>query len=139
VNGMKLGWVKLLTASRIMFDIVERDTKWEERYALLILPENLRVDQAMAGRLQTFISAGGAVVATHRSGLVAGTEKSWLEPYGIHYEGMSPFTPAYLVPRVDFTGEIPSYAYALYEGASQSRVEPPAITLAVLGEPLFQC
>ena len=137
-NEMNFGWVKLLTESRIMFDIVERDTKWEERYALLILPENLWVDQAMVGRLQAFISAGGAVVATHRSGLPAGTEKSWLEPYGLHYDGMSPFTPAYMVPRVNFTGEIPSYAYALYEGASQWRVESPAITLAVLGEPLFQ-
>ena len=135
-NEMNFGWVKLLTESRIMFDIVERDTKWEERYALLILPENLWVDQAMVGRLRSFISAGGAVVATHRSGLAAGTEKSWLEPYGLHYEGMSPFTPAYMVPRVNFTG--PSYAYALYEGASQWRVESPAITLAVLGEPLFQ-
>jgi hypothetical protein len=51
---------------------------------------------------------------------------------------MSPFTPAYMVPRVNFTGAIPSYAYALYEGVSQWRAESPAATLAVLGEPLFQ-
>src|SRR5204863_9523465 len=56
----------------------------------------------------------------------------------LHYEGMSPFTPAYMVPRDNFTGDIPSYAYALYESASQWRAEAPATTLAVLGEPLFQ-
>src|SRR5207253_7989030 len=41
-------------------------------------------------------------------------------------------------PKVNFTGDIPSYAYALYEGASQWRAKSPATTLAVLREPLFQ-
>src|SRR5262249_42606169 len=88
--------------------------------------------------LRAFIAAGGAVIVTHKSALLAGTQKSWLEPYGLYYQGVSPFKPAYLVPQVDFTDDIPTYAYALYEGASQWRVEPPATTLAALGEPLFQ-
>ena len=137
-NEVNFGWVKLLTESRVQFDIVERETKWEERYGLVVLPENFWVDQAMASRLHAFIAAGGAVIAAHTSALLAGTEKSWLERYGLHYAGMSPFTPAYMVPKVNFTGEIPTYAYALYEGASQWRAESPAQVLAVLGEPLFQ-
>jgi hypothetical protein len=51
---------------------------------------------------------------------------------------MSPFKPAYMVPRAKFTGDIPPYPYALYEGASRWRARPPAEMLAVLGEPLFQ-
>ena len=51
---------------------------------------------------------------------------------------MSPFKPAYLVPQTNMTGDIPSYEYALYEGASQWRAQSPAVTLALLGEPLFQ-
>jgi hypothetical protein len=137
-NEVNYGWVKLLNESKIQFDIVERDVKWEQRYALVVLPENLSVDQALATRLQAFVAAGGAVMAAHTAGVLAGAEKSWLEPYGLHYAGTSPFTPAYMVPRVEFTGGIPSYAYALYEGASQWRTESPAVTLADLGEPLFQ-
>lgn len=137
-NEVNYGWVKLLTESRVQFDIVERETKWEERYALVVLPENFWVDQATASRLQAFIAGGGAVIAAHMSAVLAGTEKSWLEQYGLHYAGMSPFRPAYMVPKVNFTGDIPSYAYALYEGASQWQAESPARTLAVLGEPLFQ-
>ena len=79
-NEVNYGWVKLLTESRVQFDIVERETKWEDRYALVVLPENLWVDQALASRLQAFIAGGGAVIAAHTSGLLAGTEKSWLEP-----------------------------------------------------------
>jgi hypothetical protein len=137
-NEVNYGWVKLLTESRVQFDIVEREVKWEDRYTLVVLPENLWVDQPLAVRLQAFIAAGGAVLAAHTAGLLAGSEKSWLEQYGLHYAGPSPFTPAYLVPREDFTDGIPSYAYALYEGASQWRVETPAVILAALGEPLFQ-
>jgi len=137
-NEVNYGWVKLLNESRVQFDIVERETKWEDRYGMAILPENLGVDQALASRLHAFIAGGGAVVVAHRAGLLAGTEKSWLDRYGLHYAGMSPFTPAYLVPKAKFTGDIPSYAYALYEGASQWRAESPATTLAVLGEPRFQ-
>jgi hypothetical protein len=137
-NEVNFGWVKLLTESRVQFDIVEREAKWEERYALVVLAENYRVDQAAAERLRSFIAGGGAVIAAHTSGVLAGTEKSWLEPYGLHYSGMSPFTPAYMVPKANFTGDIPPYPYALYEGASQWRGESPAKVLAVLGEPLFQ-
>ncbi len=137
-NEVNYGWVKLLTESRVQFDLVERETKWEERYALVVLPENFRVDRGTASRLQAFIAGGGAVIAAHRSAVLAGTDKSWLQRYGLHYAGMSPFTPAYLVPKVNITGGIPPYAYALYEGASQWRAESPAQVLAVLGEPLFQ-
>src|SRR6516225_5335050 len=137
-NEVNYGWVKLLTESRVQFDIVERETKWEERYALVVLPENFWVNQAMASRLQGFIAGGGAVLAAHTSGVLAGTDKSWLEQYGLDYAGMSPFKPAYMVPRAKFTGDIPPYPYALYEGASQWRVKPPAEVLAFVGEPLFQ-
>jgi hypothetical protein len=137
-NEVNYGWVKLLTESKVQFDIVERETKWDEHYALVVLPENYWVDQATASRLLAFIAAGGAVIAAHTSGVLAGTEKSWLEPFGLHYAGMSPFTPAYMVPKADFAGDIPPYAYALYEGASQWRAESPAEVFAVLGEPLFQ-
>jgi hypothetical protein len=58
-NEVNYGWVKLLTESRVQFDIVERETKWEERYALIVLPENFGVDQAMASRLQAFIAGEG--------------------------------------------------------------------------------
>ena len=131
------GWVKLLTESRVQFDVVEPETKWE-RYALLILPDGLAVNEATASRLDAFITGGGAVMVAHQAGLVAGTEKTWLERHGLHFAGMSPFKPAYLVPQLNFTGEIPSYEYALYEGASQWRAESPATVLALLGEPLFQ-
>jgi len=131
------GLVKLLIESRVQFDVVEPEAPWE-RYALVVLPDALPVEPRLAERLHAFIAGGGAVIVSHRSGLVAGAESSWLERYGLRYAGMSPYKPAYLVPQVNLTGEIPAYEYALYEGASEWRVEAPATVLARLGEPAFQ-
>jgi hypothetical protein len=131
------GWVKLLSESRVQFDILDATAAWE-RYAMLILPDGLALDQQTASRLNAFVAGGGAVVVTHKGGLVGGTDSTWMERYGLHYEGMSAFKPAYFVPQDGLTGDIPSYEYALYEGASQWRAEAPATTLALLGEPLFQ-
>jgi hypothetical protein len=77
------------------------------------------------------------LIVVHHSGLIAGSKQTWLERYGFTYDGMSPFTPAYLVPQ-PATSDIPAYEYALYEGASQWKVQSPAKALALLGEPLFQ-
>lgn len=131
------GLVKMMIESRLQFDVLEPEAAWE-RYPLVVLPDDLEVDDRLASRLHEFVDQGGALVAVHRSGLIAGSEKSWLERYGLSYAGMSPFKPAYLVPQTNMTGDIPSFEYALYEGASQWRAHSPAVTLALLGEPLFQ-
>ena len=36
---------------------------------------------------------------SNTAGVIAGSDKSWLEPYGFRYAGKSPFTPAYLLPK----------------------------------------
>ena len=131
------GLLKLLTESRVQFDIVEPDQPWE-RYGLVVLPDDQPVPGPMAERLRQFVDGGGAVIASHRGGLLEGRNATWLEPYGLSYAGLSPYRPAYLVPRPQFTGDLPAYPYALYEGASQWRAGGSAETLAALGEPAFQ-
>ncbi len=137
-NELNYGWVKLLTECCVQFDIVEPGAEWEERYGLIILPDDFSVDQALANRLHLFIAKGGSVIATDRAGVFSGTEKTWLERYGFQYDGISPFTPAYMVVPENFIADMPGYAYALYEGASQWRVSAPGSVLTALGEPLYQ-
>ena len=131
------GMTKLLIESRLQFDAVEAGQEWE-RYGLIVLPDQVRLDAATIERLHAFISNGGAVVVCHHAGLSPDGKKTWLDRYGFEYCGDSPFTPAYLVPLAKFTRDIPSYEYALYDGASQWKAQAPAASLAGLGEPLFQ-
>ncbi|MBL0156758.1 MAG: beta-galactosidase trimerization domain-containing protein [Bryobacterales bacterium] len=133
----ELGMVKLLTECRVQFDCVEPDAPWE-RYSLVILPDQLAVNAALAERLVAYASKGGALLVAGTAGLLAGTKDSWLSPYGLTAAGPSPFKPAYLLPKESFTGDIPAYEYALYEGSHQYRAAAPARVVAQLGEPLFQ-
>ena len=131
------GMTKLMIEARLQFDVVEPGQAWE-RYGLVVLPDGFSPDAATVERLHAYLAEGGAVIVSHLAGLLAGTDKTWLERYGFTYAGLSPFKPAYLVPQTAFTGDIPAYEYALYDGASQWKALAPATVLARLGEPLFQ-
>lgn len=131
------GMTKLLLETRLQFDVVEPGQPWE-RYGLVVVPDAFRPDAATVARLHDYIAKGGAVIVCHDAGLPAGATAGWLDRYGLTYAGPSPFKPAYLVPRTKFTGDIPDYEYALYEGAAQWKAAAPAVSLAALGEPLFQ-
>jgi hypothetical protein len=128
------GLVKLLIESRVQFDVIEPHMPWE-RYRLVVLSELLQVDSPLAERLHAYLTQGGAVIVVDESGVLAGTQESWLGRYGLRYEGKSPFKPAYMVTQL---ADLPAYGYALYEGASRWRAQPPATVIAQLGEPLFQ-
>ncbi len=132
------GLAKLLVESRVQFDVLEPHMAWE-RYRLVVLSEQLAVDATLAERLQAYMAAGGSVIAVDDSGRIAGSEASWLEPWGLTYHGASPFKPAYLVADGATTGTtLSAYEFALYEGASRWRTVAPAQSIATLGEPLFQ-
>jgi putative glycosyl hydrolase-like family 6 (GHL6) protein/glycosyl hydrolase family 42 (putative beta-galactosidase) len=131
------GLVKLLNEARVQFDVVEPDQQWE-RYGLVVLPDDQPPDRALASRLNACVANGGAVVANNRSGLIAGTDESWLKPHGFTYRGPSQFKPAYMVPKANFTGDIPAYEYALYEGAARWSAKGDVDIIATLGEPAFQ-
>jgi hypothetical protein len=161
------GLTRLLTECRVQFDIVEPDQEFE-RYRLLVLPDGLLVDEALAGRLRTYIAGGGAVVACHSALRIAGSAAIWADELGLEYSGESPFAPAYLcitnntettdgdeatesapgvlapgsvAPRPSATSVfhgLPQYEYALYDGAARWLPRDPATVVARLGEPLFQ-
>jgi hypothetical protein len=132
-----LGLTKLLSECRVQFDAVEPDEEWE-RYRLLVLPDSLSVNEELSARLRAYVGKGGALLVSNHAGVTAGTKESWLAGYGLQYAGDSPYKPAYMVPKVKMTGDIPAYEYALYEGATQWRAAAPARVVAKLGEPAFQ-
>jgi hypothetical protein len=131
-----MGITKLMIEMHIQFDALEPEMEWE-RYGLVVIPDELMPDEQTINRLHLFIEKGGSVIVCHNGGISKETSKSWLEKYGLMQQGQSPFKPAYLVADDNFVSDMPGYAYALYGGASQWKVQSPARSLALLGEPLF--
>jgi hypothetical protein len=156
------GFTRLLTECRVQFDIVEPDQQFE-RYRLLILPDGLQVDALLARRLRAYLAGGGAVFASHSALRLSGSETLWAEELGLEYHGESPFAPAYLCIAEGAEGAdaaetaeplapsapssrsaasafrgLPSYEYALYDGAARWLPRDGSVVVARLGEPLFQ-
>jgi hypothetical protein len=135
------GFTKLLSELHIQFDIVEPHVELS-RYRLLILPENLQVDDDLATQLDVYLEQGGSVFASGESILQQSTGHSWLTSLPIESMGYSPYQPAFLTWKDSSLGSLwnnlPSYEYALYDGALQIRSSDPGIVHARLGEPLFQ-
>jgi len=130
------GMCRLLLESHLQFDAVEPSAEWE-RYRLVIWPDAVHPRPDEIERLHRYIERGGAVLAIGRSALGSDGESSWMSLYGFRWAGSSPYRPAYMVPQEDFTG-LPCYEYALYEGGDRWVIQPPAVSVARLGEPLFQ-
>lgn len=133
------GMVKLLVELNIQFDIIEFDADLE-RYRLLVLPDTLSVDEALAERLRTYLAGGGALIASHEALRLSGTTTGWFGGLTLTYEGKGPFVPSYLTCAAPLLDVLPNYEYALYDGSARWRVGPGSgdAVWARLGEPLFQ-
>ncbi len=132
------GLTKLLMELHIQFDIVEPDAAFE-RYRLIVLPDGMIVDAALANRLRAYLASGGAIIGAQHALRLAGSETLWAgDLLGLEYRGESPYAPAYLKLGSGLVATLPDYEYALYDGAAQWLPTDPTSTWARLGEPLFQ-
>ncbi|HZV72234.1 MAG TPA: alpha-amylase family protein [Conexibacter sp.] len=111
------GMAKLLTERHIQFDVVETSAEIE-RYRLLVLPDSLAVDDALAARLNAHLAAGGAVIAAHRAVRLAPAEDElWPQALRGALRGPSPFQPAFTRLDGELAAQLPRYAgyeFALY-------------------------
>jgi hypothetical protein len=106
-----------------------------ERFPVVLVD---RVIPGHTGGMVTTDSRRAAYEATghliglghNRSGLIAGSEKSWLERYGLSYAGISPFKPAYLVPQTGLSYY--NRGYWIYRRAFQK------VVTGLLPAPLIQ-
>ena len=136
------GLARLLIEQHVQFDVVETAADFE-RYRLVLVPDELEVDAALAERLKAYMRDGGAVIASHRSLRVDGGEELWPEELRDALRGASP----YELPYVRVAGELlgsqtryRDYDFALYEGADRWLVDEGsgAVVHARLTEPEFE-
>jgi hypothetical protein len=132
-NGIDEGAVRMLLEGHVWFDVVDKLADWS-RYKLLVLPDAIRPDQALATKLLAYVQAGGRILATGTSGLRADSDEQILD-FGAVDAGPSPFAPEYIVP-VDAVGPWPRAAFVVY-GAGRRLQLRGGTVLAEREEPYF--
>lgn len=132
------GAVRMLQEMHAQFDIISSDRDLAQ-YRLLILPDGIPVDAALAARLETYLDAGGALIASHRSGLRPDGQGFASPCFGVDYVGPAPYTPDFLVPGAAFrasSGLNPT-GYAMYERGTEVSAAAGTEVLAEVEVPYF--
>jgi hypothetical protein len=93
--GTPEGAVRFLQQERVQFDVVARAGDFS-KYKLIVLPDVVEVDAALAAKLTAFHQAGGAILATGRSGLADDGTAKTLDLLPIKPAGKVPFATTYV-------------------------------------------
>ncbi|HMO59810.1 MAG TPA: beta-galactosidase trimerization domain-containing protein, partial [Roseiflexaceae bacterium] len=90
------GALHVLEQLHHQFAILDRSCDLSQ-YAVVILPDTVLVDAALADKLRTYVAGGGRLLVSDRSGL--DTERgdfAFDDLLGVHYAGPAPFAPDYM-------------------------------------------
>jgi hypothetical protein len=107
-------------------------------YALIILPDAVPLDAALADKLRVYLHGGGKLLASDRSGLDQESGDFWLaEEMGVHYAGEAPFAPDYLVLEPELGAGIEPMPHVCALQGSSVMAGSQARVLARSGAPYF--
>ncbi|MGN1367870.1 MAG: alpha-amylase family protein [Aristaeellaceae bacterium] len=129
-----MGAVQMLEELAIQFDVIDtQDTL--ERYALLILADDLTVTAEFQQKLDAYVQSGGKVIACARGGLNERNE--YPSCFGTRYLGKEPLWPSFILPSGDMAnGLVENNGYVIYEQGEA--IEPvQASVLLKKHEPYF--
>ena len=112
-NPAALGVTRLLQEGRHQFDVIDTAGDFS-RYRVLVLPDSIPVGPALARRLEEYVAGGGALLASHRSGLDEEQGAFALPSLGIRLVGEAPASPDFLQPREGFGRGLPRTEHVMY-------------------------
>ena len=135
-NDPDEGVMRMLMELHHSFDFIDVNTDFSS-YKVLILPDLVWCDEALAAKLSTYVKNGGKVIASHQSGLDRDGKTFRFAEAGIDYQGANPYKPSYFVLREGFAPRVDHFEYAAYEVCSQVTARPGTEILADAGQPYF--
>lgn len=104
------GACRILLEGKHLFDFVDLQADLSG-YKLLVLPDQIRLDETLAARVQAYVAQGGKVLLTGVSGLKKDADEFALD-VGAACAGANPYRPDYAVPAFEtVNGET---AYVMY-------------------------
>ena len=131
------GAVRALLEMHELFDVVDAESDLSP-YDVLILPDTVRLNEALAGKLRAHLAGGGSLIASGESGLAADRDEFALAEFGVTYHGAAEFEPNFLCELApEMSESIAPYSYTMYFGGVQVAAAPEAEVLARVGLPYF--
>jgi hypothetical protein len=128
------GAAQILQELKWPFDVIDLSARFED-YRLLVLPDTIPVDTALAARLNAYLAQGGKLIASWRSGL--GEDGRFALDLGIERAGGPiAFSPSYMKTSKALDPSMPETAFVCYDTADVIR-SAGAEVLATISPPYF--
>lgn len=134
-NNADTGASRMLLEGKYLYDIIDLETSFE-KYKLLVLPDNIIADNALAQRLGDYLAAGGKLLATGESCL--NPEKTaFAVDIGAVYEGPNRCRPSYMIPSAELNMINGVTPYVMYAAAQNILPAGGSAIFASLAESYF--
>lgn len=127
------GAAQMLQELKLPFDVIDPSTPFEN-YRLLILPDDIPVDSALAAQLNAYTAKGGKLVLSGKSGVNA--DGRFAIDAGIRSSGPVAFHPSYLRAGPSLDAGLTQTPFVMY-GVAETIVPEGAEVLAEIGPSYF--
>jgi len=136
VDSAASGAYHMLVESHHQFDFVDCESDLS-RYSVLILPDKITLEGDFLAKVESFLDAGGSVLASHRSGLGAEGREFALPHLNISFVREAEFSPDFVLALEPINQGTPSVPHVMYDrGLEVAPLEKSRI-LAETYDPYF--
>lgn len=131
-----LGAYRILQEGRHQFDFIDGESDWS-RYRVVVLPDEVVMDEALAQKTQAYLEGGGALLCTGRSGLREGDDGFALSDFPAVYQGELPYSPDFVRPLGALAEGVADTTYVMYLRGQRVTPAAGAEILGEIWEPYF--
>lgn len=114
-NTVDSGATRIMLEGKYQFDILDMESDFN-KYKVIVLPDAVRITDALKAKLDVFIKNGGKILATGKSGLYYERDEFAFD-LGVKYVGESSYKPTYIRPQFNYKN-VEGSAYVIYSNAS---------------------
>lgn len=136
IPGSSEGVTRLLMELSYQFDLIDSTADFN-RYKLLILPDVIPVDDALAAKLHDFITQGGKIIASFRSCLNPAGKAFGLVDLAVEYQGDAPYSPDFIRPKAHLAKDLSDSEHVMYDRGLAVKATSAASFVQMAIRPVF--
>jgi hypothetical protein len=136
VTAAEIGVVRMLAQLHHQFDTLDWEADFT-RYAVLILPDVHRLDEAKLAKVRAFLKQGGELMLNHESGLNPEGKRFAIAEVGLEYLGQAEDKDEYFEALEGVDRDIPAMPNFFYEQGSAVTAQPGTTVLARIWRSYF--